>query len=140
MTCLLLKAHFLSGDTRGGAGQPPPPKSRANGTGLPPPPPLEREFFTDNLLVRIHFIIVMIRWTGLAPWEFRSPFPGSLASATPSAQKGCGARLSPDQVRGVTTGVPRSYDTATPPIADFWRVFLGKNSMKWSTAHAWGPF
>ena len=27
----------------------------------------EREFFTDNLLVRSHFIIVMIRWTGLAP-------------------------------------------------------------------------
>ena len=26
----------------------------------------ERGFFTDNLLVRIHFIIVMIRWTGLA--------------------------------------------------------------------------
>jgi len=25
----------------------------------------EREFFIDNLLVRIHFIIVMIRWTGL---------------------------------------------------------------------------
>jgi len=24
-------------------------------------------FFIDNLLVRIHFIIVMIRWTGLAP-------------------------------------------------------------------------
>jgi len=30
----------------------------------------EREFFIDNLLVRIHFIIVMIRWTGLAPWGF----------------------------------------------------------------------
>jgi len=30
-----------------------------------------REFFIDNLLVRIHFIIVMIWWTGLAPWEFR---------------------------------------------------------------------
>ena len=28
----------------------------------------EREFFIDNLLVRIHFIIEMIRWTGLAPW------------------------------------------------------------------------
>ena len=27
---------------------------------------LEREFFIDNLLVRIHFIIVMIRWTCLA--------------------------------------------------------------------------
>ena len=30
----------------------------------------KREFFIDNLLVQIHFIIVMIRWTGLAPWEF----------------------------------------------------------------------
>jgi len=28
------------------------------------------KFFIDNLLVRIHFIIVMIGWTGLAPWEF----------------------------------------------------------------------
>ena len=33
----------------------------------------EREFFIDNLLVGIHFIIVMIRWTDIAP-----PFPGSL--------------------------------------------------------------
>ena len=40
----------------------------------------ERQFFIDNLLVRIHFIIVMIRWTGLAPWEFEFPFPGSLTS------------------------------------------------------------
>ena len=40
----------------------------------------QREFFIDNLLVRIHFIIVMIRWTGLAPWEFEFPFPGSLTS------------------------------------------------------------
>ena len=27
----------------------------------------ERVFFTDELLVRIHVIIEMIRWTGLAP-------------------------------------------------------------------------
>ena len=40
----------------------------------------EREFFIDNLLVRIYFIAVMIRWTGLAPWEFEFPFPGSLTS------------------------------------------------------------
>jgi len=40
----------------------------------------EREFFIDNLLARNHFIIVMIRWTGLAPWEFEFPFPGSLTS------------------------------------------------------------
>ena len=31
-------------------------------------------------MVRIHLIIVMIRWTGLAPWEFEFPFPGSLTS------------------------------------------------------------
>jgi len=37
----------------------------------------EREFLIHNLLVRILFIIVMIRWTGLAPWEFESPFPSS---------------------------------------------------------------
>ena len=41
---------------------------------------LEREFFIYNRLVRIHFIIVMIRWTGLVPWEFEFPFPGSLTS------------------------------------------------------------
>ena len=28
----------------------------------------ERELFADNLPVRIHHIIMMIRWTGLAPW------------------------------------------------------------------------
>ena len=39
-----------------------------------------RELFIDNLLVRIHFIIGMIRWTGFAPWEFEIPFPGSLTS------------------------------------------------------------
>ena len=42
--------------------------------------PSERKFFIDNLLVRIHFIIVMIRWTGLAPCEFGFPYPGSLTS------------------------------------------------------------
>ena len=31
---------------------------------------VKSEFIIDNLLVRVHFIIVMIRWTGLAPWEF----------------------------------------------------------------------
>ena len=36
-------------------------------------PTCKRDFFIDNLLVRIHFIIVMIRWTGLAPWEFKYP-------------------------------------------------------------------
>ena len=38
----------------------------------------ERQFFIDNLLIRIHFIIVMVRWTGLAPWEFEFPFQAAL--------------------------------------------------------------
>ena len=38
------------------------------------------EFCMDNLLVRIHFIIVIIWWPGLAPWEFEFPFPDSLIS------------------------------------------------------------
>ena len=41
---------------------------------------VERESFIDNLLVRLHFIIVTIMWTGLAPEEFEFPFPGSLPS------------------------------------------------------------
>jgi len=39
-----------------------------------------QERFIDNLLVRIHFIIVMIVWTGLVPWQFEFPFAGSLTS------------------------------------------------------------
>ena len=54
---------------------------------VPRPVPLsEREFFIDNLLVRIHYIIVMIKWTGLAPWECEFPFPGSLISTLPGGQ------------------------------------------------------
>jgi len=48
--------------------------SRGSGAAAPPSiwaqvHPHKREFLFDNLLVRIHFIIVMIRWTGLAPYE-----------------------------------------------------------------------
>ena len=35
----------------------------------------ETEFLVDYLLVRIHFIIEMIGWTGLAPWEPCHPPP-----------------------------------------------------------------
>ena len=41
---------------------------------------LEKEFFIDNPLGQIHFIIEMIYWTNLAPWDFELPFPGSLIS------------------------------------------------------------
>ena len=39
-----------------------------------------KRLFIDNLLVRIHFIIEMIWWTSLAPWEFEFLFPGSIIS------------------------------------------------------------
>ena len=38
------------------------------------------EFFIKNVLVRIHFVIRMILWTGLAPWEFEFTFLGSRIS------------------------------------------------------------
>jgi len=36
----------------------------------------EREFLLDNLLVRLHFIIMMIKWTGLAPWKLMISWTG----------------------------------------------------------------
>ena len=39
---------------------------------------IERGSFIDNLLVRIHFIIVMIKLTALAPWEFEWPYQVAL--------------------------------------------------------------
>ena len=57
------------------------PGCRSSGAAQNVPPACEeREFFIDNLLVRVHFIIVMMRWTGLAPWEFEAHFSGSLTS------------------------------------------------------------
>ena len=61
-------AHMLQACGLGSSQEPFPVSS--------PPWYRERDFFVDNLLVRFHFIIVMIRWTGLAPWEFEFPFPG----------------------------------------------------------------
>ena len=40
----------------------------------------EKDIYIENLLVRIHLIIEMIWWTGLAPLEISVPFPGSLTS------------------------------------------------------------
>jgi len=51
----------------------------------------ERDSFIDNLLVRIHFIIVMIRWTGLAPRE--SEFPAAGHRTERAGQPGKGLRF-----------------------------------------------
>ena len=67
-----------------------------------------REFFIDNLLVRIHLIIVMIRWTGLAPWEFEFPFPDSLTSTfifpNLKHQRRCQARCRPNSICAGSAG------------------------------------
>ena len=44
-------------------------------------PMSQREIFIDNLLARIHFIIEMIWWTGLAPWDFPGSLPPGLCLA-----------------------------------------------------------
>ena len=54
----------------------------------------------DNLLVRIHFIIVMIRSTGLAPWEFEFPFPGSLTSTFLAR---CASHMKPVLIQNIWT-------------------------------------
>ena len=64
------------------------------------------EFFIGNLLVRIHLIIVMIRWTGLAPWEFEFRFPGSLTSTFLQVLRKC------DEER--SNAVELEYDERNP--------------------------
>jgi len=54
--------------------------------------PAEREFFIDNLLVQIYFIIVMIRWTGLAS-EVSWSMPNACSIATALYEDGSYARL-----------------------------------------------
>ena len=46
-----------------------------------------------NLLVRIRCIIVMMRWTDPAPWEFGFPFPGSLTSTFLVSIIPCGKQM-----------------------------------------------
>jgi len=65
----------------------------------------ESFFFIDSLMVRIYSIIVMIRWTGLAPWEFEFPFSGSRTSRWNTTHQPI-----PDyqHFQHQPTGVPRS--------------------------------
>ena len=44
---------------------------------------MARDTLEDNLQVRIHFVIVMIRWTGLAPWAFEFHFLARRRGASP---------------------------------------------------------
>jgi len=80
---------------------------------------IEKEFFIDNLLVRNHFIIVMIRWTGLAPWEFELPFPGSLTSTCLMEMLKCAMeRVDPAGTR-CRANVAHIRQSATESVPDF---------------------
>ena len=81
----------------------------------------ERDLFIENLLVRIHVIIVMIRWTGLAPWEFESPFPGSLTS-TGGEQVHAGARAGRIARRGASDRPRRRPSRAYPPPENVYHI------------------
>jgi hypothetical protein len=51
---------------------------------------VKRNFLIDSLLVllvRNHFIIQMIWWTGLAHWHFEFPFSGIFISAFLSSKE-----------------------------------------------------
>jgi len=75
----------------------------------------QREFFIDNLLVRIHFIIVMIRWTGLAPWEFEIPFSDSLTSTFLGQGTAC-----PDIRVSNVTFASQKEDKDANPVQKWW--------------------
>ena len=83
--------HILKANTapsRDSTSKCPPPAETADARGIPLP---ERESFIENMLIRIHCIILMMRWTGLALCEFEFPFPGSLTSTflhPPTAPEG----------------------------------------------------
>ena len=68
---------------------------------------LQRTFFIDNLLVRIQNPLIqihLVRWTGLAPWEFELSFPGSLASTLlvlTSCEEDAAARCEGYRIEGV---------------------------------------
>ena len=73
----------------------------------------ERDSFIDNLLalVRIHFIIELLRWTGLAPWVFERPSPVSLPSTflapggnPSSSRRGKGFRADDFRAQGQGSG------------------------------------
>ena len=74
-------------------------------------PSTKREFCIADILGRIRFIIVMIRWTGLAPREVESPFLESLKS-TFLHKGGLPGRTARDEY----TASPNISFTSTVPV------------------------
>jgi len=56
----------------------------------------------------------MIKWTGLAPWDFESPFPGSLTSNPQIAKQQVAAGLK--ALRSIAPDRPSTILHALPAI------------------------
>ena len=72
----------------------------------------------DNLLVRIHCIIEMIRWTGLAPWGFEFPFPGSLIFYLPSTSEA--RSTSPSRTRPSACSASSRHSKPCSLLTTYW--------------------
>jgi len=96
----------------------------------------ERELFMDNLLVRIHFITVMIRWTGLEPRKFEFPFPGSCTSTFLGWSHSLPASLAVS-LAGVVQGRPGFKDPRVPQCPQWLHVH--ERGLQHIGAHPWSP-
>ena len=99
-----------------------------------------RYFFIGNLLVRIHCIIVMIRWTGLAPWVSRRTPAKGFSRVGPLAHASTeGATSGPDlsfcrrerlviycQTTSVSAAHATHCATYCTPCRPLIRVFVGR--------------
>ena len=74
----------------------------------------------DTLLVRIHFIIVMIRWTGLALWEFEFPFRGSLYLPSLPGMEGKRRHRTVDHAPFIKSQLASTQATLGPCVVQLW--------------------
>jgi len=96
---------------------------------------------TDNLLVRIHFIIVMIRWTGLLTINAGSC--PSIVLGENAARMGMGTSTwsGPDakwyarQTRALNTSPPRNFCTDPAAAPPPWRQPRGKSIVSLVNSH-----
>ena len=105
----------------------------------PVPRASKRQFLIDNLLLRSH---LMIRWTGLAPWEFEFPFLDSLTSTClwPLPLPSYSSPFLPEQMFGTLNRMCR---TCRAYATDFFRIFhdnVGKCNPVQSSARVLAEF
>ena len=88
------------------------------------------KIFIENLLVRNHFIIEMIWWTGLAPWEFE---PTATVGSTSSRWRWV---LIPATISHLHLLIPQ---TRIPTTANVVATRCGRGHIWWSPTPADTP-